>query len=951
MNGFIVKEIRESEELHGRTLLLEHEKTGAKLFWLDNGSENMVFSITFRTLPEDDTGVFHILEHSVLCGSRKYPVKEPFVELLKSSMNTFLNALTFWDMTMYPVSSRNPRDLLNLTEVYLDAVFAPELLRDPRRFYQEGWHIDRDENGKPVYKGVVFNEMKGAMSDTDTLIDQQISKQLFPDTCYGFNSGGDPEKIPDLTYERFREQYKKHYHPSNALVYLDGKVPIDEMLSLIDSYFDQYDRMEELPVFRFQQPAGSEKTIQYELGQEEETENRGYLTLARLTGTWRDRVDNMARGIICDVLTGGNEALLKRKALEKGLVQDLSISVDDTVLQSWVTIHAENVTDGRETEILDLLQATGEEIRNSGLDRSAVEASMNRAVYALREEEEPQGIGRCIRCVGSWLYGCDPTDALESRDMIRQLKEYLDNGRFNELAADMLLNRENMCVLHTLPSRTLGEEKRKKEEGRLSRILENQSEAERRAGDQLILDIEAWQNTPDTPEQLKTLPCLSKEDADIEPEWVDTEVVPVEGVPVMLHRLNCNGVVHLRAYFALTDYSLEELTGLSQLTGLLGRLPTVKHDALTLHQEIKRWTGMMSFAIITRAEKGREDICTPYLAAFSSALEEKADHAWELLAEILTSTRYEDQDKMIAIFRQNELNARQRIQGSGHLIGVKNVLSHFSAEGAVKNALDGDAAVRYIHQLAKEPEKEMPRLLELADRMMRDTLCKKRMTVSVTSTETYLPEKMISLFQEGTGAPEARSYVSDSPMSVGYRIPAQIGFAVRGYHLSKTGRTFEGAMWLAASILTLGYLWGRIRVQGGAYGAGIQIDRTGNIFSYSFRDPTPAKTLKADAGAAAYLEEFASQKEDLDPYIISALNELNPLLSARDKGSLADGRYMTKYTREEAERIRKQILHATPEDILRCAEWLEPFSTDGAVCVVAHKDALDDCEGLTVSDL
>ncbi len=315
INGFSVKEIRESAELRGKTVLLEHDRTGAQVFWVDNQAENMVFSITFRTLPEDSTGVFHILEHSVLCGSEKYPVKEPFVELLKSSMNTFLNALTFQDMTMYPVSSRNPRDLLNLTGVYLDAVFAPKVLTDRRRFCQEGWHIDRNENGDPVYKGVVFNEMKGAMSDTDTLIERRIMQQMFPDTCYGFNSGGDPEEIPSLTYERFCEQYRRYYHPSNALIYLDGAVPMEEMLALIASYLERYDRQEEVPAYRYQTPVGSEDTIYYELGQEEQEENRGHLTLARISGTWKNRADNMALGIICDVLTGNNEALLKRAAL------------------------------------------------------------------------------------------------------------------------------------------------------------------------------------------------------------------------------------------------------------------------------------------------------------------------------------------------------------------------------------------------------------------------------------------------------------------------------------------------------------------------------------------------------------------------------------------------------------------------------------------------------------
>ena len=949
--GFTVKEIRESSELHGKTVLLEHDRTGAQVFWLDNKAENMVFSITFRTPPEDNTGVFHILEHSVLCGSEKYPVKEPFVELLKSSMNTFLNAMTFQDMTMYPVSSRNPRDLMNLTGVYLDAVFSPVVIRDRKRFCQEGWHVDRDENGRPVFKGVVLNEMKGSMSDTDTLIDRQIMKQLFPDTCYGYNSGGDPEAIPTLTFEHFCEQYRRYYHPSNALVYLDGSVPMEEMLPLISLYFDRYDRREETITHSMQRPVGSEKSIFYELGQEESEKNRSHLTLARITGTWEDRAENMARAIICDVLTGSNEAPLKRAALERGLAQDLSVSVDDTVLQSWITVHADNVSDGRETELLDLLQETGERILREGLDPDAVDASLNRMIYTLREEDEPQGIGRCIRCVGNWIYGGNPTDALETANTVRELREYQKSGRFNALAADMLLNTDNRVILHSLPSRTLGEEKRQEEEKQLRRMTESWTQAEKEQNDQLIDSIEKWQNETDSPENLATLPQLRKEDADSVPEWVDTDLRLCGGVPVMMHLLDCNGVVHLRAYFSLTDYSLNELTKLSQLTGLLGRLPTAEHSALKLQQEIKRWTGSVSFAVITRAEADQDETCTPYLAASVSALEENAGRAWKLMAEILTSTRFDDPDKMTEMFRQNELGARQRIVGAGHLIGVKNALSHYSAEGAVKNALDGNAAAAYIHLLAKEPEKEIPGLLRLSERLMQDTFCRKRMTVGITASAEMLPDSFIAAFPEGTGVPASSRYRDDTAEAAGFRVPAQIGFAARGYRLSKAGKRFEGSMWLATSILSLGYLWNLVRVRGGAYGAGIQVDRAGNVYSWSYRDPTPEKTLEADAGAAEYLREFAEKGEDLDPYIISALNELNPLLSPRDKGALADGRFMNGYTREEAERIRAEILHAVPDDLIRCAQWLEPFSRQGAVCVVGNQKILKKCKGLTVKDL
>ena len=952
VHGFRVIRAEETAELNGKTVLMEHVRTGARLFWLDNSVENMVFSISFRTLPEDSTGVFHILEHSVLCGSKRYPMKEPFVELLKSSMNTFLNAMTFPDMTMFPVSSRNPRDLMNLSSVYLDAVFMPMVISDRKRFGQEGWHIDFDREGNPEYSGVVYNEMKGAMSETETLIERELCRMLFPDNYNGYNSGGDPEAITDLSWEQFREQYERCYHPSNAWVYLDGAVPMDEMLPLLDSYFSGYEKREINPVFSLQEPKGSERTIRFELGLDEEEKNKGYLALARITGTWRNRSENMARGIVCDVLTGSNESPLKRAALTRGLAKDLNLTVDDTGLQSWIAMYAEHVTDGKEKEILDLLEETGRDILETGLDPDAVEASMNRAVYHLRDEEEPQGIGRCIRCMGSWLYGGEPEASLEFGPMIRDLKKYLEDGTYNALASDILLNRDNAAVLHVIPSRTLGEERRSREQEKLRRALETMGPEKREETRRFAEDLETWQCSPDRDEDLATLPLLKREDADIAPEWTETETEVLHGVPVMIHRIPCNGVVHLRAYFSLTDFTLEELTKAALFAGMLGRLPTRKYDALRLQQEIKRCTGSLGFTVACRTRNGEDTACTPCLVAFASALEENAGKAQELLEEVLVNTLTEGQhERILEMMIQNEIGARQRIVSAGHLIAIKRCLGGYSADGAVKNALDGDRAVRYIHNFASRPEKEMEGFLQTARKILSESICSSRLTLSVTSGNNLLPVLLSEAFPAGTPVPDRSSYREEICSGIGYRIPAQIGFAARGYRLSRCGLKFSGSMWLAGSILTFGYLWNKVRVQGGAYGAGFQIDRSGNLFSYSFRDPNPARTLSVHNGTAGFLHEFAESGEKPDKYIISALNELNPLLSPREKGALADARTLTGYTREENERIRREILNTTPEQLASCGEWLDRFAAEGSVCVVAQEEALCQCSALEILDL
>ena len=977
LHGFRVLRAEPNPELRGRAVTMEHIRTGARLFWLDNGLENKVFCIGFCTLPEDDTGVFHILEHSVLCGSGKYPVREPFVELLKSSMSTFLNAMTFPDMTLYPVASRNDRDLMNLTSVYLDAVFDPACVREEKIFRQEGWHIEEDESGAPVFKGVVFNEMKGAMSDADSLIEQEIARRLFPDTAYGFNSGGEPEHIPSLTWEAFCAQYRRHYHPSNACIYLDGAVPLGEMLPLIDSYLSRYDRREDLPVFTLQTPVGADRTIRYELSAEEDEADKAHYTVSRLVGSWRDRAENMARGIIGDVLTGSNEAPLKRAALERNLCQDLSIITDDTGFQSWVTIHAERVTDGREPEIDALLREQGERILREGLDLEAAEASLNRVVYSLREEEEPQGIGRCIRCMSAWFYGCSPEEALESDCIVAEVRAMLRDGRLSRLAADLLLNRDHAVIVRALPSRTVGAEWRDQEAARLRRIVDSWTPEQAERNERMLDTLVSWQQTPDAEEALRTLPVLTREDAAVAPEWTETEECLTEGVPTLVHRLPCNGIVHLRAYFPLTECALEDLPRSAALAALLGKLPTANHDAWSLQQEIKRYTGALSFAVLTRSPADQSEVCTPFLAASVSALEEHVEKAEQLLAEVLLSTRFDEEEKIAEIIRQMEMVTRQRIVSSGHSVGIRTALSGFSAENAARNALEGEPMIRFIHDLARDPEGKIPALKDQMREILGRTVCRSRMTVSETCEKPVLLDVLIRDVPLGTPAPKTVAYPlkaaasaavssvgvsSDSsaaPASsgavsaprIGFRIPARIGFAVRAGRLSEYGARFSGTCWLAAGIISLGYLWNRVRVQGGAYGAGLSVDRMGNVFTYSFRDPTPAKTLTVDAGISAFLREFADSGEELDKYIISALNERNPLLSQRDKGAHADGRYLSGYTREDAERVRREILNTTREDLVACGAWLDAFARQGSVCVVAHDDALQACGDLQITDL
>ena len=950
--GFRVIDQRHSNELNADIIEMIHEKTGARLCWLNNQAENKVFSIAFRTIPEDNSGVFHILEHSVLCGSEKYPVKEPFVELLKGSMNTFLNAMTFPDMTMYPVGSRNDRDLLNLTEVYLDAVFRPLILQNELIFRQEGWRIDRDgKTGKPVYQGVVFNEMKGALSDVREIGETELSRQLFPDTGYGFNSGGDPESIPDLTYQKFIEVYRRHYHPSNSWIYLDGAVPMNEMLPLIDSYLGTYEKEDNLPCLTLQSPASSDRTICYELGREEDSRNKGHLYLARIFGSWEQKTRNMAATILGDVLTGNNDAPLKRMILEKKLAQDFSLTIDDSSLQSVCIFHAENVTDGQEEELLRTLYEFADQLEKEGLDAAALEASINRLIFLLKEEEEPQGIERAVRVMNSWLYGGDPLFSLENDTQISELRTMAEDGSLDRLAVSLLREQFGRCILRLHPSKSIGDENRRAEDARLTSITANWTPEQQAANETMLASLHLRNETPDSPEALAALPMLKKEDADIPPEWPETEEKDIDGVRLLFHPIFTGGIIHLRAYFALTDLSMEQLQDVSLMCSLLGKLPTRHYDTEKLQQEVKRYTGRLGFSVITHRPVHDSSVCTPYLTAFASVLPENVQKAEALLAEILKTSDFSAVEKIREVVLQLEMLSRQRVVEAGHTICIRSVLSHFSAEYALKEALDGSLAVRYLHSFASDTDAMLPKLKATARKVVTESVCRRRLTLSLTAEELIDWTPFLNPLQEGTGIPAYAGYAVSTPDHQGFRVPSRVGFASCGWQMSDRVHEFHGSWFLVSSILTYSYLWNKVRVQGGAYGCALQVDRYCNIISYSYRDPSPDRTLTMYSGVSEFLKAFLDSDESLDNYIISTLNDLNPLLSPREKGNIADTRWFTGYTRSEALRLRREIMETTPEILMEAAVILDEFAEKGAVSVVGPGELLDKCPGLIVSDL
>ncbi|MBR3447347.1 MAG: insulinase family protein [Oscillospiraceae bacterium] len=948
LHGFTVTRVRESAELGGRIVEMTYDKTGTELVWIDNGTENKLFSIAFKTLPENSTGVFHILEHSVLCGSKKYPVREPFVELLKSSMNTFLNAMTFPDKTMYPVSSRNQRDFLNLTEVYLDAVFAPDILRNPNIFCQEGWHIEQNADGTLSYKGVVFNEMKGALSSADDLAAQKLMEMLFPDTAYGFNSGGDPAVIPTLTYEQFKETYHRFYHPSNARIYLDGAIPAEETFSLLEEYLSQFERSDALPVLQMQKPVSAVETLYYDLPADESPENRSNLTIGRIVGDWQDRTKMLAVSVMLDAFAVSNETPLKRAVLSAGLAQEMDVFVETSIAQAYLQIHLKNVTDGRADEILPLLRKTAAELASKGLDKAALEASANRIEFRLMEPAEPQALERCVNSMNSWLYGGDPLMYLVYEEAFAEIRRMIADGAFDDLMREIFVDETGTAVLYSLPSHTRGEELRQEEAGRLAAIRSQWTEADFAENTAMNERLAAWQQTPDSPEQLATLPVLPLSEVSDQPSWTETVLQEADSVKLLYHPAPCRGIVHITLAFALTDFTLDELTLLSHAGSLFGKLKTEHHSALELQRELKSKLGRLETAVELGARKKQTETCTPMLTMRCSVLRDKLPEAFRLIREVLLTTDFGEKEKIREIVTQTNEQFRQMGIMAGHALGMTCVMARYSARNAVRAATGGYPVVKATQELVEQFDAQFDAFSGLMKRMQA-SLGRKRMAfASVTAQEPADITPLLASLPEGGNVPAEMHYEADMPEKSGYQIPAQIGFAVQGWQTVRKGIAYDAGRRVAAKIISLSYLWNQVRVQGGAYGTGLTVLPDTGIVTFSYRDPSPARSLTVNGGISEFIRQFCESGEPIDKFIISTVSDEEPLRAPREEGILADALWFAGKTREELVQERRQMLSVTQESLLAdCAVW-DAFAENGAVCVVASGNLLADCENLTI---
>ena len=954
IHGFTVTNIRDIREIGGRLIEMEHDATGARLLWADNGDENKLFSVGFRTLPEDNTGVFHILEHSVLCGSDKFPVKEPFVELLKTSMNTFLNAMTYPDKTLYPVSSRIEQDYLNLAEVYMDAVFRPAILHDPNIFYQEGRHIDTTGD-EIVYKGVVFNEMKGAMSDVDQVADRTMTKLLFPDTCYGFNSGGDPDAIPDLTYESYIERYKRFYHPSNSYFYLDGDVPLGRTLAMIEDYLQDFDRLEDIPQIEEQAPMVTEATITYDAAGDDD---KPLVCFGRIAGTFEDRDKLYALSLVLEQLTDTNESPLKRAVLSSGLAEDMEIYVNDGIAQPYIMILFRGVNTeaaGSAEAAADKLAAITEEVLSKyiseGFPVRGLEASVNQMDFRFRQYPEPQALYRANAAYAAWLYDGDPALYLKTDEAISTLRGMIGSGGIEKVAAEYMGDMSAYTRLILLPDTEHAAREAAAEAARVKAELDAMTETELAELEELNRRLLEWQQTEDSEEDLAKIPQLDLADIDPMPELLPTEVTDAGGVKLLYHKIETHGIIYINAYFPITQLGIGDLPAAALITEFFKDLPTSDHSVLELQEELKMYVGSMSFGLDILARDDDTSACTPCIRARVSVLPEDLEHAEDLLIEILTRTRFDDKELMRELITQIDEEAKRSAVSSGHRLALYEARSHWSARDAAAEAVNGFTFMQYMHKMSAADDTALDAFCDFARGTAAASFTRQNAMLSVTASEPADLTRLAGMLSDGSAMPERASYKSALPKRMGIVIPASVSFAVKAYDMSADGLKTGGSMGVASNIISLAHLWNVIRVQGGAYGASMSSGRTGALFCYTYRDPSPGRSLDMYKTTAEFLDGFASSGAPVDGFIISTIANTEPLISPAAKGRAADDFYMSGFTDEDRIRFRKEMLSTSPSDLASRAGAVKAMAEKGTVCVVGPQGALETCGDLEIFTL
>ena len=978
LHGFSVLSREELPEIDGTAYVLAHRKSGAKLLYLENDDSNKAFSISFKTPPADDTGVFHILEHSVLCGSDKFPVKEPFVDLLKSSMQTFLNAMTFPDKTMYPVASTNEQDLMNLMDVYLDAVLHPAIYRKRAIFEQEGWHYElagdveadlgdsvgggvvarteaEDGTAALSLNGVVYNEMKGALSDPNSVLYDELQAALFPDTAYRFESGGTPRAIPDLSYEQFLNEHRRHYRLDNSYLTLYGDVDADRVLAFLDREYLSPVADEEAGRDAARTQAGKPPLRPHALEAQapvvaehvaramDTAPENACAGLGYVIGDAAERTRVAAVDILLDALMGSNEAPVKRALLDAGLADDVLAFLADGMLQPFAVVQlrgAKPDAAGRFRAVFeDALRAVVEQ----GVDRALLEASLSRAEFVMREHDfgMADGVALSMAALSGWLYDdALATTYLRYEDDFALLRRELDTGYFERLLIDVILESSHWALAEVVPAEG-DEEAFEAERLRAAEEAMGPEDFARVADEEAAL--RRLQTEPDAPEALAALPRLSVADIGGAPD--EPAYGPAEGTPVpcVRHEAPTRGIAYTYRYFDLGRARFEELPYVAVLALVLGKLGTARRSASEIDTLVNGKLGSLSFFADIYEGDDEARSLTPKLVVGASALSENVEAAGELPLEIMLETDFSDSGKIKDVLQQRRIGMEQGFAAAGHAAAMARVASYYLPAGVIREQLGGIDFYRFLKDLLahydERADELAERLSDLAQRLFVDDGC----TVSFTgSDDDFWRFWKAGAVTGRAGSPERPLAVPDPVVrNEAFIVPSDVCYAAQGFDRRADGAPYTGAWQVAARALSYDYLWNEVRVKGGAYGAGFGAARTGNLRFYSYRDPHLDETLARFAESAAWLASFEPRAEEMEGYVVATVAGFDAPLKARMLVRRQDGDWFAGRTPETRRATRGEMLSASPEELRSLAEPLARAIERNAVCAFGGRDIVE----------
>ncbi|MDZ7738658.1 MAG: insulinase family protein [Bacteroidales bacterium] len=953
--GYKILESRFVDEVNAECIHLEHIKSGAQVFKIKADDPNKLFAVAFKTVPESDAGTPHIMEHSVLNGSENFPVKSPFDVLMQGSLNTFLNAMTGADMTIYPVASMNDKDYFNLMHVYLDAVFNPLIYEDPRIFKQEGWHYELTDKEAPlIYKGVVYNEMKGSFSSPNRELSYQVYRNLFPDNCYRYSSGGYPTAIPELSYEEFLDFHRKHYHPSNSYILLYGDAELSSELQFIDkNYLSEYERSDKVVEIKHQEPFVQMKKVvgKYPVLENADTLDQTFLQLSYVIGDVTDRAHYMAYDVIADVLVNQESAPLKKALQEAGIGSDVSAYVDGNK-QFAMHIMVRNANEEDLDTFYEITENVINKLVEEGLDKKALEGTINRMEFMLREGDSPQkGLIYGMQLLSGWFFEGNPFMGLEFEKPLAEVKRSLEEDYMEQLIKDDLLNNNHSLLLALEPEPGLQAQIDKEIRAELESVKEDMGSDKIEELVKQTNELIEYQQREDSPEALETIPMLSLDDISKEVEWYEAEEREIGGIKTIYLNEFTNGIMYNRMLFDLRTLPLDKIQYVSLLSNLLGKFDTENYSYGELDNELNIHTGGFSSYINIYNNELDDNNYIPKFIIQSKSLRDKTGKMLELAGEIINTSDYTDKERLKTLLVRHHAAVDASVKNNGINYAIMRMQSYYSQTGVVNEMMSGLEYYWFLDELVKNFDDKADEIVTALQQTAAALFNKSNMIAAVTCTEDDYENYTGELDLFASSMPEGEISRLDWDLvpvknNEAFKTTSKVQYVVKGGNFKDLGYEWSGKILVLSQILSTDWLQNQIRVIGGAYGGFSGFERTGDMFFGSYRDPNLRESLEVYNKTASYLKDFEADEKSMTRYIIGTISGMDYPETASMKAGTALSRYFNGISRDFMQAERDDVLSTTADDISGMSKMVNELMEQDIYCVYGNNEKIENNKDL-----